>query len=127
MVKSFLLLGLAGAMGTWARVGLSRGVQEWVSLRFPVGTLVVNLIGCFAFGCVWAAAEQKAWLDERSRQLICIGFLGAFTTFSTFAFDNAQSLRAGQLGPLILNVVISNVAGIAAAWLGLRWIGSYAR
>lgn len=118
MLKSFLLLGLAGACGTWARVGLTRGLTTWTSWSFPVGTLTANVLGSFLFGCAWAAAEQRAWLDESTRVLICLGFLGAFTTFSTFAYDNGVALRSGEWGSLALNLALNNILGLCAVLAG---------
>lgn len=126
MANSYLLLGLAGAAGTWARVGLTQGLTQWTGWSFPVGTLTANCLGSFAFGCAYAAAEQAAWLDEQTRRWVCLGFLGAFTTFSTFAFDNAQALRAGDWGTLAANLLLNNLLGIAAVLLGWRLVANLA-
>ncbi|MCH2100373.1 MAG: CrcB family protein [Planctomycetes bacterium] len=120
MGNSYFLLGLAGAAGTWARVGLNQGLTSWTGWSFPAGTLVANVLGSFVFGCVWAAARDGGWMSEETRRVLCLGFLGAFTTFSTFAFDNGQAFRNGDWALLLSNLLLNNLLGIAAVLLGLR-------
>ena len=120
MGNSYLLLGAAGALGTWARVGLSQGLSQWTGWSFPVGTLSANVLGSFAFGCLWAAASDGDWLSEETRRILCLGFLGAFTTFSTFAFDNGQAWKNGEYSLLLGNLLLNNLLGIGAVLLGLR-------
>jgi len=120
--NSFLLLGAAGAAGTWARVGLSRGLTEYTGWSFPIGTLAANVLGSFLFGCIWAAAEDAQLLSIETRRILCLGFLGAFTTFSTFAFDNGQALRNGDYATLGLNLLLNNALGILAVFAGLKLI-----
>lgn len=126
MPHSLLLLAAAGAAGTLARVGLSRGLTAWTGWSFPVGTLAANVLGCFLFGCVWEAAEEAAWISPEARTALCLGFLGAFTTFSTFAFDNGEALRLGDWSTLGANLVLNNALGLAAVLAGLRLVRALA-
>jgi len=118
--KTFLLLGLAGAAGTWARVGLSRGLQHLTGWSFPVGTLTANCLGCFLFGLLWLAVEEGRMLSEETRWLLTLGFLGAFTTFSTFAFDTGSFLRHGEWLQATGNLVANNVLGLLCVFAGIR-------
>lgn len=119
MTSRLLLLALAGALGTLSRYGLGRLIQQASTSSFPAGTLAVNALGCFAFGLIWAASEEQTWLDEQSKLVILVGFLGAFTTFSTFAMETTYLFREGQWLTASLNVLLSNGLGIAAAFAGV--------
>lgn len=120
MGKTFLLLGLAGAAGTWARVGLSRGLQNLTGWSFPVGTLAANCLGCFLFGLIWMAVEEGRYLSEEVRLLLTLGFLGAFTTFSTFAFDTGNYLRNGDWMHAAANLLANNALGLLCVFAGVR-------
>lgn len=89
-------LAVAGAMGTLARyglTGLAQRVAPNIAGGFPWGTLAVNVLGCFLFGLVWSLAESEWAVNSHVRVVIFVGFLGAFTTFSTYAFEAGQMLR----------------------------------
>jgi fluoride exporter len=89
-----VLLAIAGMAGTLARYWLSGAVQRLCGASFPWGTLAVNILGCLLFGFVWTLAEEWQVITEESRLVILTGFMGAFTTFSTFAFDTAEFLNS---------------------------------
>src|SRR5262245_56604702 len=91
-----VLVALAGAVGTLARYGLATLVLRVCGEAFPWGTLVVNVLGCFLFGFVWVLGAEKFIIDPDMRTTLLTGFMGAFTTFSTFAFETGQQLREGQ-------------------------------
>ncbi len=90
-------LCFAGAAGTLARYGLAGLMQRLLGESFPWGTLTVNALGCFLFGVVWMLAEDRLVISGQTRFVILTGFMGAFTTFSTFAFETA-ALRATPNG-----------------------------
>lgn len=118
MVK-ILCIALGGALGALSRYGLGEAVNKVVGSEFPWGTLLVNLSGCLVFGVLAGLAEERIPLSEELRMLLFVGFLGAFTTFSTFAFHSGQFMEQGQWGWLIANVLLSNVLGIALLLGGL--------
>lgn len=127
------LLALAGAAGTLARYGVSVGVQYLAPGlgKVPIATLIVNVLGCTAFGVLWALAEaqpQFSRLTEPARFLLLTGFMGAFTTFSTFAFETGKYLQSGEYPAAIGYVLASNVLGIsgflAGSWCVQRAFGS---
>lgn len=116
------LLGVAvgGAAGALARYGTVLLFQRIVGSVFPWGVLAVNVLGSFLFGLFWAYAEDQDWIPEGMRVLVLTGFLGSYTTFSTFAFDEAMFLRGGSWGMFMANMLISNAAALAAVFIGFR-------
>ena len=116
--EKLALLAAAGAVGTLARYGLSLVVQRWCGAGFPWGTLVVNVLGCFLFGIVWTLAEERLVISPLARIILLVGFMGAFTTFSTFAFETAEILRDAQWLIAAANVAAQNLIGILAVILG---------
>jgi fluoride exporter len=111
-------LAVAGAAGTLARYGLDGLVQRWCGARFPWGILVVNALGCFLFGLVWTLAEERMALRTETRVILLTGFMGAFTTFSTFAFETGARLLDGQWPGAVGNLVSQNVLGLVCLFLG---------
>src|SRR6185436_8905817 len=89
-----LLIGVAGMIGTLARYALSLWVDSRWESALPIGTITVNLIGCFVIGFVVHAAEQQRLLDPNIRAAILVGLLGGFTTFSSYAVQTFNSLSA---------------------------------
>jgi len=117
--ERLLLIGMAGSIGAIARYTLSRFVSAYTGDSFPWGTLTVNVLGCLMFGLIWGLGENKEWLGERTRILLLIGFLGAFTTFSSFANETIILIRDHRLWWAGFNVVAQNMLGISAVMLGI--------
>ena len=113
-----LWLAAAGAVGTLARYWLAGFVQRAHESTFPWGTLVVNASGCFAFGLVWTLAEERLLIGGETRAIVLVGFMGAFTTFSTFAFETAAMLRDANWLPAAANLLAHNGLGLVAFFLG---------
>jgi CrcB protein len=118
MLKTLTLLSLAGASGTLARFGLASAVLKLRGAGFPWGTLVVNAVGCLLFGFLSTLADERGAISQETRVVMTTGFLGAFTTFSTFAWETTQLGRAGQPLPAILNVVAQVALGLVLAIVG---------
>jgi CrcB protein len=119
MIAKLAWIALAGAAGTLCRYGLQGLVQRQSASLFPWGTFAVNMAGCFLFGVAWALAEEKSLLTAQVRTVILVGFMGAFTTFSSFAFETVQLMRDAQWLLAAANVVGQNVLGLAALVLGI--------
>ncbi|MGD8564041.1 MAG: fluoride efflux transporter CrcB [Desulfarculaceae bacterium] len=117
-MTKLLLIAAAGGLGTLARYGLGGLVHRVLGMTFPWGTMAVNILGCFAFGLVWHLAESRMLISGQTRIIALAGFMGAFTTFSTFIFETGMFLRDGQWLPAILNVAAQNIVGLAALLLG---------
>jgi len=107
-----------GAIGTVARAELSALVQRAAGPSFPWGTVVVNLVGSFLFGLIWEAASASPNAAD-VRLAALTGFMGAFTTFSTFMFDTAGLAEASRFGAAAGNLLLQNGAGLACIWAGL--------
>lgn len=120
MIQKILLLMLAGAFGTLLRYFLSVYVQKLAGSEFPFGTMAVNLIGCFAIGILYALFEGKITMNEEMRLILFVGFMGAFTTFSTFIFESNVLLKNSQYMMAFGNILIQNLVGIAAVYGGLQ-------
>ena len=118
-------IALAGGLGTLARYGLSGLVQRLTGATFPFGTALVNLSGCFLFGFLWVYLTEKSALPGDLRIIVLAGFMGAFTTFSTFVFETAGMLQGGQWLAASVNLLFQNLVGLAAILAGSalgRWL-----
>ncbi len=118
MIRLLAIAG-AGALGALARWGLSGAAQRWFPAGFPGGTLVVNVLGCFLLGLLATVGLERLTLSPTTRTAVLVGFLGSFTTFSTFGYETLVLLREGDPVRAGLNVGVSVVVGIAACWGGV--------
>ncbi|HEY4709919.1 MAG TPA: fluoride efflux transporter CrcB [Candidatus Acidoferrales bacterium] len=114
------LLIVFGTLGTLARYALQGIVQERTGSTFPSGTLVVNLIGCFLLGGIAEYALTHLTIPPEWRIGITVGFIGSFTTFSTFGWETARMLQDGQWRRATVYVVASVVGGLFVIFLGMR-------
>lgn len=119
-----LLLAVFGIAGTLARYGLEGWVQQRAGLGFPLGTLTVNLSGCFFLGLVGQFALNHIGFPPDLRIGITIGFFGAFTTFSTFSWETVRMLQDGDWRRASLYVASSLVGGLVALAAGVRVAGA---
>jgi CrcB protein len=120
MLSHGLWLVLAGATGTVARVLLASWVQQQTATGLPYGTASVNLLGCFLFGVVFAFAERFAQADTL-RFVLLAGFMGAFTTFSSYMFDTLRLLQDGRVTAALLNLLLQNSLGLLGVFFGLHF------
>jgi len=121
-----LIVGLGGFVGAVARYGVSGLVHRSIRTTFPLGTLVVNTVGCLVIGALLYAIEDRALLSPNMRLFGAIGLLGAFTTFSTFGYETLELLGEGRWAATALSITANVVLGLAAVWLGrtaLRAVG----
>jgi fluoride exporter len=117
---NLFLIGVGGFFGAIARYV----VDGWISGStrfgaFPAGTFVINVSGAFVLGFLYALALEKAAIDPRIRGPLMIGFLGAYTTFSTLMLESWRLAEDGSLGLAFLNIALSVVVGLAAIFGGL--------
>ena len=118
LLQRLFIIGISGLVGTLCRYGLSELVARRFGESFPVGTLIVNLVGCFLAGVFFYSLNERALASELVRSAVMIGFLGGFTTFSAFALQSFNLGRDGQLSFALLYVLLSNLIGFAFVWLG---------
>ncbi len=112
-------MALAGAAGTLARYGTGVFVARHAVGVFPWPTFAVNMIGCFLFGAFYGFAEDRAGWTGDTRVIVLTGFMGAYTTFSTFAFNTSALMRDSQWFLAAGNLISQNVLGIVCILLGL--------
>jgi CrcB protein len=123
LVKKLLILVLTGGLGTICRYGLGGWVQS--DKLFPWGTVAINLIGCLAFGLIYSALARRSLLGSEYQLFVLLGFMGGFTTFSTYMFELAEQLRESEWLAASGYFALHNLGGWAAMILGLfvgRWI-----
>jgi CrcB protein len=117
-------IGFAGALGTLARYGVNIGAAVIFGTSYPFGTYFVNILGSFLFG-IGTGLFSYNYLSPTWKIIFLTGFLGGFTTFSAFAFENQQFLTDRRWGALALHLIGQNILGIAAVLFGLifaSWI-----
>ncbi len=118
-VHKYLFVGIGGFCGAISRYAVDGYVKNVFGLGFPVGTLVVNASGSFLLGLVFAAVLDGLTHDHALTLLIASGFIGAYTTFSTFMLDSAHLANDGGVGLAVGNIGLSLALGLAAVYLGL--------
>lgn len=118
-MKQVLFVGLGGAAGSMLRYLTSVVTLKYYSASFPLATLVVNVVGCFLAGLIFGSITQETADAQNLKVLLLTGFCGGFTTFSAFALENVRLMNSGNLSTAIVYTVVSLVAGLLAAWLGL--------
>jgi len=116
----FLCICLGGFLGTGARYGLNGLVSRRFGETFPLGTLMVNVLGSFVIGVIFVATgpDSPVIVSATTRQFLMVGILGGFTTFSSFSLQTLALLREGDLGAAMANVGLSVCLCLLAAWAG---------
>ncbi len=114
----YLVVFIGGGFGAMMRDIVSRFVYSLFFPTFPYGTMAVNLIGSLLFGFLWQLTERMI-VSREIKALIFTGFLGAFTTFSTFSFETVNLIREGEIKFAILNIVASVFLGLVCIFLGI--------
>jgi CrcB protein len=113
-----LAVGAGGFLGAIARYAAASYVQRLAGPGFPLGTFVVNLVGCLLIGIAFAVVETRPQLSGNFRLFAIVGLLGAFTTFSTFGHETYELLRGGAWGLALANVMGSALLGLIAVVAG---------
>ena len=119
-MTKWILIAAGGALGSVSRYALQGWVQRTINTNFPLGTLVVNLIGCALIGFLTATFTGPKLIREEYRIGIIVGILGGFTTFSTFGWETFSLTNDRQIAFAALNVVLSCGIGLFAVWAGYR-------
>lgn len=119
-----LLVMLGGGLGALSRYSIALASAKYLDSRFPMGTLIANLVGCFLIGVLFALAERTNLLGPSARLFFMTGFLGSLTTFSTYALETSRSLSTGSSPIAIANFLLNNVGGILFVFAGIFLIQS---
>lgn len=117
--REIAAVAVGGAGGATARYLVSQAMHQWLGRGFPWGTLAVNVIGSFVLGALYVLMLERWSTPPALRAALLVGFLGAFTTFSTFSVDTVALLEQGAVARALANVVANVVVCIIVAWLGL--------
>jgi CrcB protein len=117
-VQKYLLIALGGALGSMARYWVGSTVGSRMGFRFPYGTLIVNITACLVIGFTLTWMGRRADLNHAWRFLVPIGFIGAYSTFSTYEWETLAELRAGAFFLAALYAGGSLILGLAATWAG---------
>ncbi len=117
-LQKYLLICLGGALGSVARYWVGSTIGQRMGIRFPYGTLVVNLTACLVIGFAMTWMGERVEVSATWRYLIPVGFVGAYSTFSTYEWATLQTMRSGAMGLAALYAGGSLVLGLAAVWCG---------
>jgi CrcB protein len=118
-LDKFFVVALGGAVGAVARYWIGGLVNSRWPVQFPLGTFVINVTGSFIIGCFLTLASERLTLHPHWRLLIAVGFVGAYTTFSTFEYETLKLIEEGNVLNAAGNVVLSVAVGFIAVWLGV--------
>jgi CrcB protein len=117
-LQKYLLIALGGALGSIARYYVGSAIGSRMGVRFPYGTLVVNITACLIIGFSLTYLGRRADLNPAWRYFVPIGFVGAYSTFSTFEWETLSTLRSGAFALASLYAFGSVILGLAATWCG---------
>ena len=116
---NLLIIALGGALGAVSRFLLGNGLSRALGSALPYGTFVINIVGCFAMGLLMTIIVDREMLPAAWRLFLCVGFLGGFTTFSSFGYEALMFLTEGRLLAVLAYVGGSVVLGLVAAAAGV--------
>jgi CrcB protein len=117
-LQHILLIAGCGALGAICRYGVGAWSNHYLTDRFPLGTLLVNVVGCFLIGLVMQMADHGA-VSPLLKTALVVGFLGALTTFSAFGHDTFRHFEAGDHLHALVNIGSNMLLGLAAVWAGV--------
>ncbi|MBP7510777.1 MAG: fluoride efflux transporter CrcB [Bacteroidia bacterium] len=115
-----LWIALGGAIGAVLRYLMATGINAWIPVNFPIGTLLVNSLGCLIIGIVYSLLSTTPTYQTTLKPFLVIGILGGFTTFSSYAIETFQLAQTQQIMKALLYIALSNFIGLASAWLGFK-------
>jgi CrcB protein len=119
-MQQILFIVIGGSLGALTRYGLSKYISQSIQGIFPWGTLVINLTGSFLIGFFFELFD-RAMIPAEWRNIITIGFLGAYTTFSTYSLETLSLLQTGEIKAGLLNILMSNLLGIGLVFTGMQF------
>jgi CrcB protein len=118
-LQKYLFIAAGGALGAITRYWVGSTISGRLGTRFPYGTFVVNITACIIIGFSLTYLDRRAGLNPAWRYLIPVGFIGAYSTFSTYEWETLSTLRAGAFALAALYAAGSLIAGLAATWCGV--------
>ena len=118
-MNQLIAIAAGGALGAIARYGVSTGVYAVLGRSFPYGTLAVNVIGSLFMGFLYVMLIERLTASPELRAVLLIGFLGSFTTFSTFSIETLSLIEQAELLKAAANIVASVIFCLLASWIGI--------
>jgi len=118
-LQKYLLIALGGALGSVARYWVGSTISGRMGAKFPYGTFFINITACLIIGFTLTMLGKRAGLNPAWRYLIPVGFIGAYSTFSTYEWETLSTLRSGAVALAALYAGGSLVLGLAATWCGV--------
>ncbi len=115
----YLAIAVGGSCGAISRYWMSNATYSWLGNNFPYGTLMVNMVGSLLMGFLTIVLVQRFQVSEAVRLGLIVGFLGSFTTFSTFAMDTIHWYESGAIIKSLSYVLLSVVCCVLGAWTGI--------
>ncbi len=116
---NYLMVAVGGAVGACARYAVYN-LAVITGFTSQLATIVVNVLGALAIGVLYVVITERSGLQPYGQQLLSVGFLGAFTTYSTYSLDALRMLERGEAGMALLYLVGTSLVCLVATWLGLR-------
>jgi len=117
-LQKYLLIAIGGALGSIARYWVGSAVAGRLGARFPFGTFVINMTACVIIGFSMTFLAKRADVNPAWRFLVPVGFVGAYSTFSTYEWETLATIRSGAFALASLYAVGSLILGLAAVWCG---------
>jgi CrcB protein len=114
----YFFIALGGSLGSIARFWVGSSVADRMGLKFPYGTFVINMTACLIIGVSLSVLNNRSELSQNWRFFLPIGFIGAYSTFSTFEYETLSTLQSGAFSTAVLYVFLSLALGLAAVWCG---------
>lgn len=118
MLKNILIVGLGGFLGSISRYLLTFYAHKWTNASFPIGTLIVNLVGSFLIGIILGLFERGSLISPEFRLFLTVGFCGGLTTFSTFSSDVVNLLSDMEIFYMTIYISVSVIIGISLSLVG---------
>lgn len=117
-MQKYILAGIGGFLGAVARLWVGTYIDHRLGAKFPYGTFLINMTGCFAIGVIMTVLNERLNINPAWRYLLPIGFIGAYTTFSSFEYEALAGFQDGGWQIPILYVTLSVFLGFACVWVG---------